>query len=313
MDTAIKKEFLLEGLCCGNCAAKIERDVGKLDGVSAAAVDFVSKTLIMEIEAAAPAHSLAAQADAIVKRHDSQVTMIEKEIARPGQKVLYLLGLGCGDCARKIEAQVNRLEGVKSASLDFVSQKLTIEAADRKSLPAIVRQASQIALDIEPGIQISYTDQKPAEADSAASLKKWAHRLGLGLGAALFVIGLLFDFAPPAGLMVFLISYLFIGGEVVLRALKNISKGQVFDENFLMSVATIGAFAIGEYPEGVAVMLFYQVGEAFQRLAVNRSRKSISALMDIRPDFANLKAGNEVRRVSPEEGRHWGFHHRKAR
>lgn len=232
---------------------------------------------------------------------DSQIIMIEKESVQPGQKVLYLLGLCCGDCARRIEAQVNRIEGVKAATLDFVSQKLTIEAADRKNLPAIVRQASRIAVDIEPAIQVSYTDKKTMETDGSGNLKKWIHRLVLGLGALLFLTGTVFDFEPPFDLAIFLISYLLVGGEVVFRALKNISRGQVFDENFLMSVATIGAFAIGEYPEGVAVMLFYQVGEAFQRLAVNRSRKSISALMDIRPDYANLKVGHELHKVSPEE------------
>ncbi len=300
MDAAIKKEFTLEGLCCGNCAAKIERDVKKLSGIATASVDFVSKTLSMEIADSAAANSLIAQADSIVKRHDSAVVMIEKEISGPGQKTLYLLGLCCGDCAQKIEAQVNRIEGVKTASLDFVTQRLTIEAIDRKSLPAIIRQASQIALDIEPSIQISYTDKKQEEAGSPAT-RKWVYRISLIAGTLLFAAGIAFDLPRPAELIIFLLSYLFIGGEVVFRALKNISKGQVFDENFLMSVATIGAFAIGEYPEGVAVMLFYQVGEAFQRLAVNRSRKSISALMDIRPDFANLKVGNEIRKVTPEE------------
>ncbi len=300
MDTAIKKEFILEGLCCGNCAAKIERDVGKLEGVASAAVDFVSKTLIMEILDREKTNSVIAQADAIVKRHDPEVLMNEKEISQPGQKTLYLLGLCCGDCAQKIEQRVRRLEGVKAVSLDFVSQKLTIEALDKKNLPSIIRQASQIALDLEPAIQISYTDKKPV-SDSSGRWKRWAHRIGLYTGAALFIIGTLFDFGSPAEFILFLVSYLLVGGEVVFRALKNISKGQVFDENFLMSVATIGAFAIGEYPEGVAVMLFYQVGEAFQRLAVNRSRKSISALMDIRPDFANLKVGNEVLKVTPEE------------
>lgn len=216
------------------------------------------------------------------------------------KKQYILEGLCCGDCARKIEARVSQLKGVKAVSLDFVSQKLTIEASDEKNLPSIIRQASQIALDLEPAIRISYTDKKTV-SDSSGSRKKWLHRLGLCIGAALFIIGTLLDFGPPAEFILFLVSYLLVGGEVVFRALKNISKGQVFDENFLMSVATIGAFAIGEYPEGVAVMLFYQVGEAFQRLAVNRSRKSISALMDIRPDFANLKIGNEVRKVTPEE------------
>ena len=99
----------------------------------------------------------------------------------------------------------------------------------------------------------------------------------------------------------FIISYIIVGGDVVKRAVKNIFKGQVFDENFLMSIATIGAFFIGEYPEGVAVMLFYQVGELFQSYAVGKSRKSISSLMDIRPDYANVKKGDELVKVDPDE------------
>ncbi len=300
MDATIKKEFILEGLCCGNCAAKIERDTGRLAGVSAAAVDFVSKTLAIEIADHTKIHSIIAQADAIVKRHDPQVVISEKETAQPGIKTLYLEGLCCGDCAQKIEAQVSRVDGVKSASLDFVTQKLTIAAADKKDLPFIMRRASQIALDIEPAIRISYTDKKTA-ADPPAAPRKRLRFIALCTGAVLFALGIVFDFSPLGELIAFLLSYLLIGSEVVLRALKNITRGQVFDENFLMSVATVGAFIIGEYPEGVAVMLFYQIGEAFQRLAVNRSRKSISALMDIRPDFANLKVGNELQRVTPEE------------
>lgn len=99
----------------------------------------------------------------------------------------------------------------------------------------------------------------------------------------------------------FIISYIIVGGDVVKRAVKNIFKGQVFDENFLMSIATIGAFFIGECPEGVAVMLFYQVGELFQSYAVGKSRKSIASLMDIRPDYANVKKGDELVKVDPDE------------
>ena len=99
----------------------------------------------------------------------------------------------------------------------------------------------------------------------------------------------------------FIISYIIVGGDVVKRTVKNIFKGQVFDENFLMSIATIGAFFIGEYPEGVAVMLFYQVGELFQSYAVGKSRKSIASLMDIRPDYANVKKGDELVKVDPDE------------
>ncbi|MER7797330.1 heavy metal translocating P-type ATPase, partial [Microbacterium sp. NPDC096154] len=119
--------------------------------------------------------------------------------------------------------------------------------------------------------------------------------------AAIGAAGILLSLNSTVELMLFIVAYLIIGGDIVLRAVKNIIRGQVFDEYFLMSIATIGAFVIGEYPEGVAVMLFYQVGELFQSIAVNRSRKSISSLLDLRPDFANIKINNEIKRVSPEE------------
>lgn len=125
----------------------------------------------------------------------------------------------------------------------------------------------------------------------------------LGGGAILAAAGMFLPVSGITELLIFLAAYLIVGGEVVLAAARNIVRGQVFDENFLMALATIGAFAIGEYPEGVAVMLFYQVGELFQGMAVNRSRRSITALMDIRPEFAYLKEGSNLRKVSPEEVR----------
>ncbi|MDD3227589.1 MAG: heavy metal translocating P-type ATPase [Oscillospiraceae bacterium] len=122
------------------------------------------------------------------------------------------------------------------------------------------------------------------------------------IGAVLFAIAVLLNlnnFAVELGL--FLASFIIIGGDVVIKALKNISHGQVFDENFLMCIATIGAFIIGEYPEGVAVMLFYQVGELFQTYAVDKSRKSIASLMDIRPDYANVQRNGQLEKVDPDE------------
>ena len=101
--------------------------------------------------------------------------------------------------------------------------------------------------------------------------------------------------------VIFIIAYLIVGLEILKKALRNITRGKVFDENFLMSVATIGAFAIGEFPEAVAVMLFYQVGELFQSYAVDKSRKSISSLMDIRPDFANVEREEKIEKVDPDE------------
>ena len=101
--------------------------------------------------------------------------------------------------------------------------------------------------------------------------------------------------------VIFIIAYLIVGLEILKKALRNITRGKVFDENFLMSVATIGAFTIGEFPEAVAVMLFYQVGELFQSYAVDKSRKSIAGLMDIRPDFANVEREEKIEKVDPDE------------
>ncbi|GHT00998.1 cadmium-translocating P-type ATPase [Synergistales bacterium] len=219
------------------------------------------------------------------------------------KKEFILSGLCCPICARKIEKLVGRIDGVKSAVVDFVSQKLSVETFDGIKLPAIVAEVSQVVLDVEPDIQISITDKGTKEklgsleADRGERLR----HAKLFIGAAIFALAMFFDFARQIELALFVVSYFLVGGEVLFRAFKNISKGQVFDENFLMSLATIGAFAIGEYPEGVAVMLFYRIGEAFQDAAVNRSRKSITALLDIRPDFANLKVGNDTRRVAPED------------
>lgn len=135
-------------------------------------------------------------------------------------------------------------------------------------------------------------------------LKKRLQRIIIG--AAFFAAAVLIEnFVPgmPAFVLlaVFLAAYVIIGGDVVKRAVGNIGKGQVFDENFLMTIATVGAFFVGEYPEAVAVMLFYQVGELFQSYAVNRSRKNIAELMDIRPDFANVRRDGVEEQVDPDE------------
>ncbi len=124
----------------------------------------------------------------------------------------------------------------------------------------------------------------------------------IGIGAIIYVAGILLKTEIRfLSLAVFLVAFLIIGGEIVLNAIKNISRGRIFDENFLMSIATIGAFIIGDYAEGVAVMLFYQVGELFQSYAVNKSRKSIASLMDIRPDYANVQRGDLLEKVDPDE------------
>ncbi|MDR2344168.1 MAG: cadmium-translocating P-type ATPase [Spirochaetaceae bacterium] len=222
-----------------------------------------------------------------------------------------LEGLCCPNCAARIEKYVGALEGVSRALVDFSVQKLTIEAEDSGLLDDIRARAGRIIRELEPSIEMRDSVISPGrgtaegKADSAP-LKTRLRRISLVLGVALFVAGMVFDYVPSLSLpslvrlAVFLVSYLLVGGGVLVRACKNITRGEIFDENFLMGIATIGAFAIGEYPEGAAVMIFYRIGEAFQDYAVGRSRKSISALMDIRPDYANLKTAAGLERVSPE-------------
>jgi len=218
--------------------------------------------------------------------------------------VLMLQGLECANCAIKIEDKIKALPGVEAASVDFVTKKLTIEVHNKRQINDLIEKISIIADRLDPGTKV--VEEIPGVHDHdhdhshGEGLEK-SRLVILAIGAVLYFAAILVNLPSWAEFGLFLISYLLIGGKIVLKAGKNILRGQVFDENTLMSIATIGAFAIKEFPEAVAVMLFYQVGELLQDLAVNRSRRSIAALMDIRPDFANLKVGSELKKVDPDE------------
>ena len=221
--------------------------------------------------------------------------------------MLSIEGLDCPNCAAKVERKINTLEGIKEATVDFLGKKiiiLTDEIFGDKISENKLAELIQAEVDkIEDGVKVlalkanTKENSNSQEEEDTGKIKK-----KLLIGGILFLLGI---FVPKSLLIpkftIFLISYFIIGGNVLLSAFKNILNGQVFDENFLMAIATIGAFAIGEYPEGVAVMLFYQLGELFQGIAVNNSRKSIVSLMDIRPDYANIKVEKGIKKVSPEK------------
>ncbi len=327
---AIRKELILEGLNCANCAIKIEEKVNKIGGVVSASMNFANKILIIEVGNDGDVDDIVAETNSLIKKLEPHVTVKEKAVSKSENKVLLLIGLGCASCAAKIEKEIKALPGVKYANVDFVSKKLTLEVYRRSELNDIVEKASMIASGIESGIKVveesnvnhshdrgrknghgdnhdhGYGDDHGHGGDSHDH--DHGHGEGvdkrkliiLGIGAALFLAAILLKLSFWAEFGIFFVSYLLVGGEVLLRAARNIFRGQVFDENFLMSIATIGAFAIKVFPEGVAVMLFYQIGELFQDAAVNRSRKSIAALMDIRPDYANLKVGDSTEKVDPD-------------
>ena len=221
----------------------------------------------------------------------------------PSKKITLLLeGLDCASCANKIEAEVNQINGVVKASVNFVSIKLEVyieENKDENDIIDIIKNRIKI---IEPEVHVVEINKINKVNDNEQEEKEQKYEIALLIvGAVLFFIAMFFNISNQFKFILYLISYVILGGDVLLNAIRNIFRGKIFDENFLMAIATLGAFFIRQYPEGVAVMLFYKVGESFQSYAVNKSRKSISDLMDIRPDYANLKIGNETKKVSPEE------------
>ena len=222
-------------------------------------------------------------------------------------KEFLLEGLNCASCAGKIELNINELENVTLSSIDFITKTLTIELSNADTIDEIIKKIHEIVNKFEPHVIITEKTIQTKEISQKNQNSELEHKTNIsklvriGIGAAFFVIAITYRFPSSSEFILYLISYVLIGGEFVFKATRNIFRGQLFDENFLMSIATIGAFAIGEFAEGVAVMLFFQIGEALQDYAVNRSRKSITALMDIRPDYANLKFNGYERIVAPEE------------
>lgn len=219
------------------------------------------------------------------------------------KKELILNGLDCANCAAKIEEKVNEIDGVKQASMNFMNKTLTIEVDDSSKLDTVLIQTKKVINNLEPDVSIIENTKKNMKNsnDDEDSEDNKGGLIKLSMGAVLFAVGMIFKFSFWAEFVIFFTSYILVGGEVILKALKNITKGQIFDENFLMVIATIGAFATKQFPEGVAVMLFYQIGEFFQGIAVNHSRKSITSLMDIRPDYANLITESGEKKVDPDD------------
>ena len=223
------------------------------------------------------------------------------------KKIFLLKGLDCPNCAAKIEKEVGYLNGVSFSSVNLMKQILTIEV-ESAVVGAVTKQIESIVHSHEPEVDVSeyiaeaITIKNTKSEDDKNDSKKMIFRLIFG--AVFFAIGIILGElvnAPlPVELAFLIISYIILGGDIVLKAVKNITKGRVFDENFLMTLSTVGAFIIGEYPEAVAVMLFYQVGEFFQDMSVKRSRKSIANLMDIRPDSATVNRNGELVTVAPE-------------
>lgn len=226
-------------------------------------------------------------------------------------KEYFLQGLDCPNCAAKIEAAVFALEGVVSARLVFASAALRVQLADgyQGEITPVIEDAVRLH---EPDVIVLEKTRDPAAArPKMSSLKFGEHGrefAGLLAGAAALLLAVLLpevlqihaQTLEYITLGVFIAAYIILGADILWNAAKNIVRKQILDENFLMASATLGAFALNQPAEAVSVMLFYKIGEFFQDIAVDRSRRSITALMDLRPDYANLKKGGDLVRVAPD-------------
>jgi Zn2+/Cd2+-exporting ATPase len=259
-------KLILSGLDCANCANKIETKVNNLDGINEAILNFATSTLIIELNGT-----------------------IERE-----------------DAIKEIKSIVNKLEpGVKVFDKD---ENRAINKEDVKKCTSESCCKPENDIDKESHNHNEKHSHSHSHEHSHGHSHDHSHGNAVGLkenlrliiGVAIYVLAIIFKEEYPISIILFASSYVLIGGDVVLTAFRNILRGEVFDENFLMTVATLGAFFVGEFPEGVAVMLFYQIGEIFQSYAVNKSRKSITSLMDIRADYANLIKNGKEEKVNPE-------------
>lgn len=312
MSTAIlmKKELMLGGLTCAHCAETIGEVVKNINGVQRSHMNFVSKKLILEIDSCYDEDEVIKEViqliDSIEPGLDIQVVTSKQK--KVNKEDIILGGLTCAHCAEVIGDRVQSIDGVKNSHLNFVNKKLTLEIDSGINKDKVINSVIELIDSIEPGLDI----QVQNKSESAKEIKKVEKKkdnskkdlFKIIAGVLVFIFAFYQEATGIEGrysLIVFMVSYILVGGDVLYKALKNIKNGRVFDENFLMTVATVGAISIGEPSEAVGVMLFYKIGEYLQELAVGKSRKSISDLMQIRPDVANLKVGNSLKVVDPEE------------
>ena len=280
-----KKEIklILSGLTCANCANKIETRVNKLDGVKEANLNFTTSTLIIELDGSKEENDIIFEAKGIVNKLEPDVKVYNKD-----EKNINVENLNrcTTEKCLAVENDIDKDNHSYDSNKHHGHTSNEVHSHSHKHVHS--HDHSHIH---EHGHSHDHSHSEPI------TLKE---NLRLIIGAIIFAIAIFLNKESIVTIVLFVVSYLLIGGNVVLTAVKNILRGEVFDENFLMTIATLGAFFIGEYPEGVAVMLFYEIGELFQSYAVNRSRKSITSLMNIRADYANVIRDGKEEKVNPE-------------
>ncbi|MBU3839745.1 MAG: cadmium-translocating P-type ATPase [Candidatus Ruminococcus intestinipullorum] len=215
------------------------------------------------------------------------------------QQIYTLEHLGCAHCASKMEEKIKQLPEVKSATIVFATKQLRVEVNTKEEL---LEKFQEICTSIEDGVIVR---KEEVINNREESMKNKREYFEIGIGVILLLLGFLLQSSQAyVSNVILLLSYFVLGKDILLSAAKNIKKGHVFDENFLMSVATLAAIVIGEYTEAVGVILFFRIGELFEESAVERSRKQIMEAVDLRPEVVNrINSNGNVEEIPAKEAK----------
>ena len=305
------REYAVDNLGCAGCAAKIQHEGSKMSGILNSNLDLYKKKMIVETDDNFNEEKFLSDINKIADKLEPGKKIYKKENEQIKTREYVVENLGCAGCAAKIQHEGSKIAGVINSNLDLYKKKMTIESDSSFDEESFLEKINTIADKLEPGTLIykaesdDDTDEARAKREEEIAQEKAEEKrekMLLIIGAALFIISVFLKPFPMLKLAVSIVAYIILGGDVVLNSFKNITKGNFLDENFLMTIATFGAFYLGETTEAVGVMLFYKIGEYFQESAVRNSRKSIEKLLDIRPDYANIRDNNgEVIKVSPKK------------
>ena len=289
-------QYRVVGIDCADCAAELAEKIRKIEGVLSADIHFLQQKLYFACDE--EKHSVIEQKvfDII---HDDEPDAVITALSEETKHLFKfnIKNIDCADCANKIAEKAMEIEGVEHAEADFMHAILRVQFATSE-YTRIENALREMIARLEPDVEFSrYFAEQKSETEKDYSTQIMMARLVLG--AILF--GLSFILTGIISNISTLVAYIILGYDVIYKAFNNLRRGKLLDENFLMTIATFAALYLSDWKEATGVMLFYQIGEFFQDLAVDHSRKSIASLMDIRPDYASVQSGTEFIKVDPTE------------
>lgn len=297
----MKRIYILEGLDCANYAEEIRAEVEKDERVKSAGMNFMKQELTVEAENSCSPDELMTTVTEVVAKYEPDVTVRERQTFK--EKKYIIDGLDCAQCAEEVREAVEKSDYANGAKMNFIKKELTVTPSKIISDKELLKQVTATVTAVEPDVTVS---EKENHVEKKVSYTKDIVKM-ISAGI-LFIVAFILEktigteqLVPKIAILtMYLAAYVICGLEVAITSIKAIAKKNFFNENTLMLIASIGAIVLGEYEEAVAVMLFYTVGEFFQSIAVNKSRRSISSLIKTKPETADVLIDGEYITVDPE-------------